>query len=165
MLLFFHTLLSIIWQTGIIPEDWRKGVIIPSWKRIGCTSNYSNYCGITLLSFPRNFSQWSRWINVGMSFVGFADRSRLLLCRAIQPTNIFLRFVSDNLRNLRSSDVKLVLPSSTSVLFSWILESNGLPEKYCCSSNLYTMVQTAVSNSTASAARSSKSQQECVKDV
>ncbi|XP_065574974.1 uncharacterized protein LOC136036596 [Artemia franciscana] len=29
MLLFLHTLSSTIWQTEIIPEDWRKGIIIP----------------------------------------------------------------------------------------------------------------------------------------
>ncbi|XP_065557829.1 uncharacterized protein LOC136025771 [Artemia franciscana] len=52
MLLFLHTLFSTIWQTEIIPEDWRKGVIITLWKRIGSRSDCSNYRGITLLSVP-----------------------------------------------------------------------------------------------------------------
>ena len=52
MLLFLHTLFSTIRKTEIIPEDWRKGVIIPLWKRKGSRSNCSNYRGITLLSVP-----------------------------------------------------------------------------------------------------------------
>ena len=52
MLLFLHTLFSTIWQTEIIPEDWRKGVIIPLLKRKGSRSDCSNYRGINLLLVP-----------------------------------------------------------------------------------------------------------------
>ena len=41
-----------VWSTEQIPEDWRKGIIIPFWKRKGDALPCSNYCGITLLSIP-----------------------------------------------------------------------------------------------------------------
>ena len=40
------------WEQGIIPEDWRKGVILPFYKGKGSRHDCHNYRGITLLSVP-----------------------------------------------------------------------------------------------------------------
>ena len=40
------------WLSGVVPEDWRKGVIVPFWKGKGAKSDCNNYRGITLLSVP-----------------------------------------------------------------------------------------------------------------
>ncbi|XP_029155674.1 uncharacterized protein LOC114928591 [Nylanderia fulva] len=42
------TLLRRIWKEGVIPEDWRKGLIVPLYKR-GDTESVENYGGISLL--------------------------------------------------------------------------------------------------------------------
>ncbi|KAG2468582.1 AGM1 mutase, partial [Polypterus senegalus] len=41
-----------IWETGIIPIDWKTRLIVPIWKRKGDHLDCSNYRGITLLSVP-----------------------------------------------------------------------------------------------------------------
>ena len=41
-----------VWLTEQIPEDWRKGIILPFWKRKGDALTCSNHRGITLLSIP-----------------------------------------------------------------------------------------------------------------
>ena len=41
-----------VWSTEQIPEDWRKGIILPFWKRKGDALTCSNHRGITLLSIP-----------------------------------------------------------------------------------------------------------------
>ena len=41
-----------VWSTEQIPEDWRKGIILPLWKRKGDALACSNHRGITLLSIP-----------------------------------------------------------------------------------------------------------------
>lgn len=41
-----------VWSTEIIPDNWRKGLILPFWKRKGDLHDCSNYRGITLLSIP-----------------------------------------------------------------------------------------------------------------
>ena len=40
------------WTTGHIPDDWRRGVILPFYKGKGSRHDCSNYRGITLLSVP-----------------------------------------------------------------------------------------------------------------
>ena len=51
-LLWLHTLLCTIWNTGIIPTDWRRGVFVPIWKGKGDTQECNNYRRVTLLSVP-----------------------------------------------------------------------------------------------------------------
>ena len=41
-----------VWSTEQIPEDWRKGIILPFWKRKGDALTCFNHRGITLLSIP-----------------------------------------------------------------------------------------------------------------
>ena len=41
-----------VWPTEQIPADWRKGIILPFWKRKGDALTCSNHRGITLLSIP-----------------------------------------------------------------------------------------------------------------
>ena len=40
------------WEQGNIPEDWRKGIILPFYKGKGSRHDCHNYRGITLLSVP-----------------------------------------------------------------------------------------------------------------
>jgi len=41
-----------VWETGRIPSDWRKGIILPQYKGKGSRRECKNYWGITLLSVP-----------------------------------------------------------------------------------------------------------------
>ena len=41
-----------VWRSGSIPEDWRKGIILPLYKGKGSRRECKNYRGITLLSVP-----------------------------------------------------------------------------------------------------------------
>jgi Reverse transcriptase (RNA-dependent DNA polymerase) len=41
-----------VWETGEIPADWRKGIILPLYKGKGDRTECKNYRGITLLSVP-----------------------------------------------------------------------------------------------------------------
>ena len=41
-----------VWLTEQIPEDWRKGIILPFWKGKGDALTCSNQRDITLLSIP-----------------------------------------------------------------------------------------------------------------
>ena len=45
-----HAVLTAVWHSGTIPPDWKKGLVIPIWKRKGDHQDCSNYRGITLLS-------------------------------------------------------------------------------------------------------------------
>ena len=39
-------------NTGIIPTDWKRGLVVPLWKGEGDRQNCNNYRGVTLLSVP-----------------------------------------------------------------------------------------------------------------
>jgi len=41
-----------VWKSGVIPEDWKRGIILPFYKGKGSKSVCKNYRGITLLSVP-----------------------------------------------------------------------------------------------------------------
>jgi len=45
-------LFQAIWNGGTIPEDWKKGIILPFYKGKGSRRDCKNYHGITLLSCP-----------------------------------------------------------------------------------------------------------------
>ena len=47
-----HAVLSAVWQSGTIPPDWKRGLVVPIWKGKGCRQDCNNYRGITLLSVP-----------------------------------------------------------------------------------------------------------------
>ena len=41
-----------VWQSGQMPSDWKKGIILPLYKGKGSRRECKNYRGITLLSTP-----------------------------------------------------------------------------------------------------------------
>ncbi|KAG0714105.1 LINE-1 retrotransposable element ORF2 protein [Chionoecetes opilio] len=47
-----HAVLTAVWQSGTIPPDWKRGLVIPIWKGKGDRQDCNNYRGITLLSIP-----------------------------------------------------------------------------------------------------------------
>ena len=44
-----YTVLTAVWQSGTIPPDWKRRLIVPIWRGKGNLKDYNNYCGITLL--------------------------------------------------------------------------------------------------------------------
>ena len=51
-LLWLHTLMCSIWNTAIIPSDWRRSVVVAIWKGKGDTQECNNYRGVYILSVP-----------------------------------------------------------------------------------------------------------------
>ena len=47
-----HVILCSIWTTGVIPSDWKRGIIVPLWKGKGDRQDCNAYRGVTLLSVP-----------------------------------------------------------------------------------------------------------------
>ncbi|KAG0727434.1 LINE-1 reverse transcriptase [Chionoecetes opilio] len=47
-----HAVLTAVWQSGTIPPDWKRGLVVPIWKGKGDRQDCNNYRGITLLSVP-----------------------------------------------------------------------------------------------------------------
>ena len=45
----YDKMFNLILETGIIPQNWSKGVIIPIYKKKGDPTSPNNYCPITLL--------------------------------------------------------------------------------------------------------------------
>ena len=52
VLLSLHAVLCSVWITGIIPTDWKRGLVVPLWKVKGDRRDCNNYQGVTLLSVP-----------------------------------------------------------------------------------------------------------------
>jgi hypothetical protein len=52
MIQWLTDVFNAVWENESIPEDWKKGVILPFWKGKGDARVCSNYRGITLLSVP-----------------------------------------------------------------------------------------------------------------
>ena len=50
VLVSLHAVLCSAWNTGIIPTDWKRGLVVPLWKGKGDRQDYNNYRGVTLLS-------------------------------------------------------------------------------------------------------------------
>ena len=50
MLPIYCKLFNLIIKTGIIPEAWSKGTILPIYKNKGDINDPDNYRGITILS-------------------------------------------------------------------------------------------------------------------
>ena len=47
-----HVVLCFAWDTGIIPTDWKRGLVVPLWKGKGDHQDCNNSRGVTLLSVP-----------------------------------------------------------------------------------------------------------------
>ena len=47
-----HAVLCFAWNTGIIPTDWKRGLVVPLWKGKGDRKDCNNYRAATLLSVP-----------------------------------------------------------------------------------------------------------------
>ena len=52
VLVSLHAVLCSAWNTGIIPTEWKRGLVVPLWKAKGDRQHCNNYHGVTLLSVP-----------------------------------------------------------------------------------------------------------------
>ena len=52
MLRWLQVIINCVWITEKIPDDWRRGIILPFWKRNGDRVTCASHRGITLLSIP-----------------------------------------------------------------------------------------------------------------
>ena len=50
LILLLQMVHSIIWHTKVIPSNWKKGILVPVFKRKGSKTDCGNYRGIPLLS-------------------------------------------------------------------------------------------------------------------
>ena len=50
VLMLLHAVLCFAWNTGIIPTDWKRGLVVPSGKGKGDRQYCNSYRGVTLLS-------------------------------------------------------------------------------------------------------------------
>ena len=97
-------IINIVWIKKTIPDDWRRGNILPFWKNKGNKEVCSNHRGITLLSIPGNCLQLSFWSASDQPSTTTAAVNKLVsLLDEVQP-NKFSQFVksSKNRRNLIS---------------------------------------------------------------
>ena len=46
---YIWMLSSTVFESGVVPEDWRSAVIVPLYKGKGVRTECSNYSGISLL--------------------------------------------------------------------------------------------------------------------
>ena len=66
VLVSLHAVLCSTWNTGIIPTDWKRGLVVPLWKGKGDRQDCNKYRGVTLLSvlgkvFSRIILDWVRY--------------------------------------------------------------------------------------------------------
>ena len=52
MIKWLAYIINIVWIKKTIPDDWRRGIILPFWKNKGNKEVCSNHRGITLPSIP-----------------------------------------------------------------------------------------------------------------
>ena len=52
VLVSLHAVLCSAWNTGIIPTDWKWGLVVPLWKGKGDRQDRNNLRVVTLLSVP-----------------------------------------------------------------------------------------------------------------
>ena len=52
VLVSLHAVLCSAWNSGIMPTDWKRGLVVPLWKGKSDRQNCNNYRGVTLLSVP-----------------------------------------------------------------------------------------------------------------
>ena len=50
VLMSLHAVMCSTWNTGIIPTDWKRGLVVPVWEGKGDRQDCNNYRGVTLLS-------------------------------------------------------------------------------------------------------------------
>ena len=53
-LVSLYAVLCSAWNTGIIPTDYKRVLVVPLWKGKGDRQDCNNYRGVTLLSVPGN---------------------------------------------------------------------------------------------------------------
>ena len=53
-----HRLLCSVWNSGVIPSDWKRGIVVPIWKGKGDIRKCNNYSGVTLLSASGKALAW-----------------------------------------------------------------------------------------------------------
>ena len=51
-LMLLQAVLCSAWNTGIIPTDWKRDLVVPLWKRKGDRQDCNNYRVVTLLLVP-----------------------------------------------------------------------------------------------------------------
>ena len=52
VLMSLHAVLCSTWNTGILPTDWKRGLVVPLWKGKGDRQDCNNYRGVMLFSVP-----------------------------------------------------------------------------------------------------------------
>ena len=58
-LISLHAVLCSVWNTGIIPIDWKRGLVVPLWKGKGDRRTATTTEGVMLLSVPCKLEKFS----------------------------------------------------------------------------------------------------------
>ena len=52
VLMSLHAVMCSAWNTGVIPTDWKRGLVVPLWNGMGDHQDCIKYRGVMLLSVP-----------------------------------------------------------------------------------------------------------------
>ena len=58
VLMSLHAVLYSAWNTSIIPNDWKRGHVVPLWKGKGDRQDCNNFRGVMLLSVLGKVFAW-----------------------------------------------------------------------------------------------------------
>ena len=115
MIKWLTYIINIVWIKKTIPDDWRRGIILPFWKNKGNKEVCSNHRGITLLSIPGKLFAMILLERIRPTFHNHHRSEQAGFKRDEVQPNKFSQFVKSS-KNRRNSISLPTLPLSTSKL-------------------------------------------------
>ena len=65
-----HRQFCSVWNSGVIPTDWKRGIVVPIWKGKGNIRECNNYSFTTLLSVLGKAFAWLVLHRVQLQLLG-----------------------------------------------------------------------------------------------
>ena len=150
---WLHTLICSAWNTGVIPTDWKRGLVVPIWKGKGDVRECSNYRGVTLLSVPGKVFARVLLNRIRQQLLDHQrpEQSGFTPKRSTVDRILALRVLTERLREYDKTvlaayiDFKKAFDSVSRDALWRLLELRGIPPRLVCLiSALYTGTESAV---------------------